>query len=83
MRATLRLRLDEIAKYRVRAGLRTEQDLADAMRASQATVNRVLNGRQQPGPEFIASLVSSLEKQGATFYDLFEIAHEDDEVTAA
>lgn len=72
MNATLRLRRDELAKHRERAGLTTEQRLADAMGASQATVNKVITGKANPGPQFIASLVSALNDD-VTFYDLWEI----------
>ena len=72
MNATLRLRRDELAKHRQRAGLTTELRLAEAMGASQATVNKVISGKANPGPQFIASLVSALNDD-VTFYDIWEI----------
>lgn len=72
MNATLRLRKDELAKHRERAGLTTELRLAVAMGASQGTVNKVITGKANPGPEFIASLISALNGD-VTFYDIWEI----------
>jgi transcriptional regulator with XRE-family HTH domain len=51
--------------------LHTEAELAAAMGAHQGTVNRVLNGKQNPSQEFIASLVAAFD--GASFDDLWEI----------
>lgn len=76
MNATLRLRRDELAKHRERAGLTTEQRLADAMGASQATVNKVITGKANPGPQFIASLVSALNDD-VTFDTIWEIIPEE------
>jgi transcriptional regulator with XRE-family HTH domain len=69
--ATLRLREDQLAKFRRMTRLDTEAKLAAAMGAHQGTVNRVLNGKQNPSQEFIASLVSAFD--GASFEDLWEI----------
>lgn len=71
MKATLELRLDKLAEHRVRTGLLGEQDLADAMGANRATVNKVLNGRAKAGPDFIASMLHALK--GATFADLWQV----------
>lgn len=72
MNATLRLRKDELAKHRERAGLTTELRLALAMGASQGTVNKVITGKANPGPEFIASLIAALNGD-VGFYDIWEI----------
>lgn len=68
--ATLQLRADKLAKIRRWAGLDTDAALADRMGVSAASVSRVLSGKQQPGPAFIAALCSSLE---ADLDDLFEV----------
>lgn len=71
LRATLRLRADQLAKFRAMTGLDTEAKLAAAIGAHQATVNKVLRGRQAPSGQFIASLVSAFK--GAAFDDLWEV----------
>ncbi|MCC5574557.1 helix-turn-helix transcriptional regulator [Microtetraspora sp. AC03309] len=76
MNATLKIRRDELAKYRVQAELVTEKRLAQAMGADRGTVNKVLNGKAKPGPDFIASLMGAL-KHHARFEDLFEVIRED------
>jgi predicted transcriptional regulator len=70
--ATLRIRKDELAKHRVRAGLNTEGDLAAAMGADRGTVNRVMRGRARPSQDFIASLMAALNDDVA-FSDIWEI----------
>lgn len=81
LRATLRLRTDQLAKFRAMTGLDTEAKLADAIGVHQATVNKVLRGRQTPSGQFVASLVSAF--RGAAFDDLWEVVPtEDSEVTA-
>lgn len=72
MNATLRIRKDELAKHRVRAGLNTEGDLAAAMGADRGTVNRVMRGRARPSQDFIASLMAALNDDVA-FGDIWEI----------
>lgn len=71
LNATLKIRHDHLAEHRKRANLTGEQDLADAMGANRGTVNKVLNGKAKPGPDFIASLVGALNCPD--FTDLFEI----------
>lgn len=71
VKCTIRLRRDQLDKYRRIAGLTTEQRLADRMGLHQGTVNKVLNGYQTPSKEFIASLVAAFD--GIVFDDLWEI----------
>lgn len=71
MNATLRLRRDELEKHRARLDLNTEVGLAKAMGADRGTVNKVLNGKAKPGPDFIASLKIAIP--GVRFEDLWEI----------
>jgi transcriptional regulator with XRE-family HTH domain len=78
--ADIKLREDQLTKFRAMAGLDTEAKLAAAMGAHQGTVNRVLNGKQNPSGEFIASLVKAFKL--ASFDDLWEIAIPDDQVAA-
>ena len=77
MRVALRLRLDQLEKFRAIAGLTTEQLLADRMGVHQGTVNKVLNGRQTPSARFIGALVKAFN--GTTFDDLWEIVNQDAE----
>lgn len=72
MSVTLRIRRDQLDKFRSIAGLTTEQALADRMGMTQGTVNKVLNGRSMPSARFIGALVKAFN--GATFDDLWEIA---------
>lgn len=71
MNATLRLRRDELEKHRARLDLNTETGLAKAMGADRGTVNKVLNGKAKPGPDFIASLKVAIP--GVPFESLWEI----------
>lgn len=59
--ATIRLRMDTIAALREIKGLESDRDLAEAMRVTQSTVSRVMRGKSQPGPVFIAGLCTALE----------------------
>lgn len=71
MNATLRLRRDRLEEHRARLDLTTETGLANAMGADRGTVNKVLNGKAKPGPDFIASLKIALP--GARFEDLWDV----------
>lgn len=72
MNATLRLRRDRLEEHRARLELTTETDLANAMGADRGTVNKVLNGKAKPGPDFIGSLLAALDKD-VSFADLFQV----------
>lgn len=67
---TLRLKLEQLAKIRKWVGLTTDAALAERMGVDAGNLSRVLGGKQQPGPKFIASLCTALE---ADLDDLFEI----------
>lgn len=71
MTATLRLRTDQLAKFRTLAGITTDDALAKRMHMDPATVSRVLRGKQQPGAKFIAALVDCFP--GMDLDDLFEV----------
>lgn len=71
MTATLRLRADQLAKLRTLAGITTDDALAKRMGVDPATVSRVLRGKQEPGPKFIAALVAAFP--GFDLDDLFEV----------
>lgn len=78
MVATLRLKTEMVGKIRGWKGLKTDASLAEAMGIDAGNLSRVLRGRQQPGPKFIASLCTALD---AELDDLFEVVN--DEVPAA
>lgn len=69
--ATLRLRADQLAKYRTLAGIKTDDALAKRMGVDPATVSRVLRGKQEPGGKFIGALVGAFP--GLDLDDLFEV----------
>lgn len=71
MTTTLRLRVDQLQKLRILAGITTDAALAERMGMDPATVSRVLKGRNAPGPKFMAALVSCFP--GWDLDDLFEI----------
>jgi len=71
MTATLRLRTDALAKYRLIAGLKTNDALAKRMDIDAGNLSRVLRGGQMPGPKFIAALVAAFP--GLELDDLFEV----------
>jgi transcriptional regulator with XRE-family HTH domain len=75
MVATLRLKTEMVAKIRGWKGLKTDTALAEAMGIDAGNLSRVLRGKQQPGPKFIAALCSALD---AELDDLFEIVHDED-----
>lgn len=74
MVATLRLKTEMIAKIRGWKGLKTDAALAEVMGIDAGNLSRVLRGKQQPGPKFIASLCQALD---AELDDLFEVMAED------
>lgn len=71
MVATLQLRTDALAKYRLIAGIKTNDALAKRMDIDAGNLSRVLAGKQTPGPKFIASLVAAFP--GLELDDLFEV----------
>lgn len=74
MVATLRLKTEQVAKIRGWMKLKTDAALAERMGIDAGNLSRVLRGKQQPGPRFIASLCTALE---ADLEDLFEVVGED------
>lgn len=80
MVATLRLKSEMVAKIRGWKGLKTDTSLAEAMGIDAGNLSRVLRGKQQPGPKFIASLCAALE---AELDDLFEVVSDAADETAA
>lgn len=76
MTKIFRLRSEALEERRRELGLTTEQKLADYIGMSQAHVNRVITGRYQPGPRFIAAAVSAF---GTRIDDLFEVVEVDDQ----
>lgn len=75
MVATLQLRTDALAKYRLIADVKTNDALAKRMGIDAGNLSRVLRGSQAPGPKFIASLVAAFP--GLELDDLFEVVLED------
>ncbi|MDN4173962.1 helix-turn-helix transcriptional regulator [Nocardioides sp. SOB77] len=75
MTAVLRLKTDQLDKIRRWVGLTTDTALAEAMGIDAGNLSRVLRGKQQPGPKFIAALVTALK---ADLEDLFEVVEEQD-----
>lgn len=71
MTATLRLRTDQLAKFRKLAGVATDDALAKRMGVDPGTVSRVLRGKNEPSPKFIAALVAAFP--GMDLDDLFEV----------
>ncbi|MFQ6170399.1 helix-turn-helix domain-containing protein [Oryzobacter sp. R7] len=77
MTATLRLKVEQLAKIRRWTGLTTDTALATAMQIDPGNLSRVLRGKQQPGPRFIAALCLALN---AELSDLFEVVDGADEL---
>ena len=71
--ARLWLKQDQLAKIRRWKGLTTDAALAQAMGTDPGNLSRVLAGKQQPGPQFIASLCLALD---ADLTDLFDVVKE-------
>lgn len=76
MAITLRLRTEQLSKLRKLAGLDTNAALAQRMDFDAGNLSRVLAGKQQPGPKFMASLVSAFP--GFSLDDLFEVVGDRD-----
>lgn len=74
MVATLHLRTESLGKIRRWKGLTTDAALAAAMDIDPGNLSRVLRGKQQPGPKFIAALCHALDAELA---DLFEVIPEE------
>lgn len=74
MVATLKLKAEMVSKIRGWKGLKTDASLAEAMGIDPGNLSRVLKGRQQPGPKFIASLCTALD---ADLGDIFEVVDQD------
>ncbi len=68
--ATLRVRWHIVNALRETRGLEDDGALARAMGVNPSSVSRVANGKQQPGPRFIAGLCAALN---AKMTDLFEV----------
>ena len=68
--ATLRVRWDVVNALREIKNLTDDGSLARAMGVNPSSVSRVTNGKQQPGPRFIAGLCVALN---AKMTDLFEV----------
>ncbi len=67
---TLTVKWATVNALRDMRGLDSDASLAAAMGIDQSTVSRVTNGKQQPGPRFMAALCLTL---GATLDNLFLI----------
>lgn len=76
MTAILRLKTEVLGNYRRLAGLKTDAALAQRMNIDPGNLSRVLQGKQQPGPKFIAALCAAFD---ARLEELFEVV--DDGVT--
>lgn len=79
MVATLRLKTEMVTKIRGWKGLTTDTALAEQMGIDAGNLSRVLRGKQQPGPKFIASLCQALD---AELGDLFEVIDDEAKVPA-
>lgn len=58
---TLIVRMDVLNALRETNDLESDGALASAMGVDQSTVSRVLRGKAQPGPKFIAGLCVALK----------------------
>ena len=67
---TLSVRWEMVNALRETRGLDTDAKLSAAMGIDQSTVSRVTNGKQQPGPRFMAALCLAL---GGTLDNFFKI----------
>lgn len=71
MVAQLRLRTEQLAKFRTLAGVKTDRELAERMGIDGGNLSRVLAGKQEPGSRFISALVAAFP--GLDLDDLFEV----------
>lgn len=77
--ARLRIDADELRRAREASGITSDRELAHRLHLDPATVSRVLSGRAEPGPKFIAA---ALEKLPTNFESLFVIDTDEEAVVA-
>ncbi|NAE18282.1 helix-turn-helix domain-containing protein [Enterococcus hirae] len=69
--ATIRLRPEQLRAHRDSAGIATDKELARQLRMDPTSVSRIVNGAMQPGPQFIAGVISVFGHGG--FRDICEV----------
>lgn len=74
--ATLRINEDHLAEVQA---FRTTQQFAASIKMDPSTVSRVLNGKAEPGPRFIAALLTSYPHN----FEYFFSVEDDAEAVAA
>jgi transcriptional regulator with XRE-family HTH domain len=79
-RPTIRIRGDELAKYRSLANVTSGAALATRMGVHADTVHRTLSGRTQLTVDFIAALLGAFPE--LSFGDLFAVDYAEAEVSA-
>lgn len=72
---TIHLERDAFVRAAMLAGFRSDYALAKRMEVNRSTVSRVLMGKLQPGPAFVAGALVALAPH--KFNDLFKIVHID------
>lgn len=75
---SIALRRDRLTRERQERHLHSDSQLAVALRLNKGTVSRVLTGRSEPGPKFIAAVVNAF---GCSFEDIFEVANAPESAT--
>ena len=74
---SLRVRWDIVNALRDVRGLKDDGALARAMGVSPSSVSRVTNGKQHPGPAFIAGLAIALHAKLDSLFEVVAGAVED------
>lgn len=69
--AEIALRANQLAKFRRRDGLLTDQAFAKAIGVHHAQVSRVLGSKAKPGNRFIAGVLTAFGPEW--FTDLFDV----------
>lgn len=79
MAPTVLLRRGVNERLRTMFNCTTDGAIADVLGIDPSQFSRVYNRRSSPGPNFMARLLIAADGK-ATFYDLFEIVDDKDEV---
>lgn len=70
-RVTLRFNIERYRRLATEQGWKTQDEQANGLGISQATVGKILSRKQIPGPEAIAALLRAFPDQD--FRDLFDV----------
>ncbi len=81
MAAEIRFRTGQFRKFAKLKGWTSDDQAAQALGVNPATLSRVLHGRTAPGERFMAQVLDAFADT-LTFYDLFEVVGDPEDVAS-